>query len=162
MRKLLIVIMSAVVAGVFAPAVFAAAPADFSGTWVLNTDRGENLGMMKAVDETIVAKQTAEQILFDMTDKFAGVTTTRQVTYDLNGKPMKNKAAMGDPSTTVTRWDGDKLVTIWTAEGAISGTEVVRTETRWLSEGGKVLSVSMVRDDNPAMLFVYEKAEQAE
>jgi hypothetical protein len=162
MRKLLIAIMGAVAAGLFAPAVFADAPSDFSGTWVLNTDRGENLGMMKAVDETIVAKQTADQIVFDMTDKFAGVTTTRQVTYDLNGKPMPNKAAMGDPSTTVTRWDGDKLVTTWTAEGAISGTEVVRTETRWLSEDGKVLSVSMVRDDNQAMVFVYEKAEKSE
>ena len=162
MRKIVIAIMCTVAAGAFTPALFAAAPADFSGTWVLNTDRGENLGMMKAVDETIVAKQTADQIVFDMTDKFAGVTTTRQLTYDLNGKPMNNKAAMGDPSTTVTRWDGDKLVTIWTAEGAISGTEVVRTETRWLSEGGKVLSVSMVRDDNPAMVFVYEKAEKTE
>jgi hypothetical protein len=35
----------------------------------------------------------------------------------------------------------------------------VRTETRWLSEDGKVLSVSMVRDDNPAMVFVYEKSQ---
>jgi hypothetical protein len=159
MRDLLIAMLVTLTGAVFAPAVFAAAPADFSGTWVLNTDRGENLGMMKAVDETIVAKQTADQIVFDMTDKFAGVTTTRQVIYDLNGKEMQNKAAMGDPSTTVTRWDGDKLVPIWTAEGAISGTEVVRTETRWLSKDGKVLSVSMVRDDNPAMVFVYEKSE---
>ena len=160
MRTLVIALLSAASVGLGAQAALAEdAPIDFSGTWVLNTDRGENLGMMKAVNETIVARQTAEQIVFDMTDKFAGITTTRQLTYDLSGKPMENTAAMGDPSTTVSRWEGDKLVTIWTAEGAIAGTEVVRTETRWLSEDGKVLSVSMVRGDNPPMVFVYEKAE---
>lgn len=160
MRTLFVGLLSVVSVGLGMQGAFAEdAPVDFSGTWVLNTDRGENLGMMKAVNETIVASQTAEQIVFDMTDKFAGITTTRQLTYDLNGKPMENTAAMGDPSTTVSRWEGEKLVTIWTAEGSIAGTEVVRTETRWLSEGGKVLSVSMVRGDNPPMVFVYEKAE---
>jgi len=135
------------------------APADFRGTWILNTDRGENLGMMKAVNETIVATQTEAQIVFDMTDVFAGMTSTRTLTYDLNGATMQNKAAMGAESETVTRWDNAKLVTIWTAEGAIAGTKTERTDTRWLSEGGKTLSVSMSRADNPAMLFVFEKAE---
>lgn len=135
------------------------APVDFRGTWILNTDRGENLGMMKAVKETIVAAQTEDQITFDMTDVFAGMTTTRTVVYDVNGATMPNKAAMGAESETVTKWDGDKLVTIWTAEGAISGTKTERTEIRWLSDGGKTLSVSMSRADNPAILFVFEKAE---
>jgi len=135
------------------------APIDFRGTWVLNTDRGENLGMMKAVNETIVATQTADRVTFDMTDKFAGVTTKRIIIYDLNGTTMRNKAAMGADSETVTQWDGDKLVTTWSAEGAISGTTTVRNETRWLSDAGKTLSVSMVRGDNPAMVFVFEKAE---
>jgi hypothetical protein len=135
------------------------APADFRGVWILNTDRGENLGMMKAVNETIVATQNADSITFDMTDVFAGMTTTRTIVYDLNGAVMQNKAAMGAESETVTRWDGEKLVTTWTEEGAIAGTETQRTETRWLSEGGKTLSVSMVRGDNPPLVFVFEKAE---
>jgi len=136
-----------------------AAPIDFRGTWILNTDRGENLGMMKAVNETIVATQSEEQVIFDMTDVFAGMTTTRTIVYDLNGAVMQNKAAMGAASETVTRWDGDKLVTTWTEEGAIAGTKTARTETRWLTDNGMTLSVSMVRDDNPAMVFVFEKAE---
>lgn len=142
-----------------APVVLADAPTDFSGTWKLNTDKGENLGMMKAVKETIVATQSDEQIVFAMTDTFGGMTTERTVTYDLNGKTMQNKAAMGAASDTVTAWDGDKLVTIWTSEGAIFGTKKERTETRWLSEDGNELSVSMVRGDNPAIVFVFDKVK---
>jgi hypothetical protein len=138
---------------------FAEAPADLSGTWILNTDKGENLGMMKAVKETIIATQTDDQVVFNMTDVFGGVTTTRVVTYDLNGQTVQNKAAMGAESETVARWEGNKLVTVWTEEGAIAGTTTEREETRWLSEDGQELSVSMVRGDNPAMVFVFDKAQ---
>jgi aspartyl aminopeptidase len=141
------------------PIVLAEAPTDFSGTWKLNTDKGENLGMMKAVKETIVATQSDEQIVLAMTDVFWGMTTERMVTYDLNGKTMQNKAAMGAESETVTSWDGDKLVTIWTSEGAILGTKKERIETRWLSPDGDELFVSMARGDNPAILFVFDKIE---
>jgi hypothetical protein len=138
-------------------AAYAQAPADFSGTWELNTKRGENLGMMAAVQETMIITQNAEQIVSDYTDVFGGKTTTRQVTYDLGGGVVENFAAMGDPSTTVSQWEGASLVTKWTAEGSIAGTEMVRTETRTLSDDGQSLSVAMARDANPPMVFVYEK-----
>lgn len=143
----------------FSPMAVAEVPIDFSGTWKLNTDKGENLGMMKAVKETIVATQSDDQILFAMTDVFAGMTTERTVTYDLNGKTMQNKAAMGAESETVTSWKDDRLVTTWTSEGAIFGTKKVRTETRWLSPDGDELFVSMVRGDNPPIVFVFDKLE---
>jgi hypothetical protein len=139
--------------------VRAEAPTDFSGTWELNTDKGENLGMMKAVKETVVATQSDERIVFAMTDVFGGNTTERTITYDLNGKTIKNRAAMGADSETVTSWEGDKLVTVWTSEGAILGTKEERTETRWLSPNGDELFVSMVRGENPAMVFVFERVE---
>ena len=154
MKKLTILIML-----LAAPLVFADAPVDFSGTWILNTDKGENLGMMKAVKETLIAKQDETTLVLDMTDVFAGMTTKRQVTYDLGGKTMQNKAAMGAESETVTSWEGDKLITVWTAEGAIFGTKTKRTETRWLSSDGQEMTVSTARDDNPPIVFVYEKAE---
>jgi hypothetical protein len=138
-------------------------PVDFRGTWILNTDRGGNLGMMKAVKETIVATQTADQIGFDMTDVFAGMTTTRTVTYDLSGTTVPNKAAMGAESETTSRWDGNTLVTTWAAEGAIAGTTSERTETRCLVDDGATLNVTMTRAGNPdieaAIWFVYEKSE---
>ncbi|NND54995.1 MAG: hypothetical protein HKN56_08510 [Gammaproteobacteria bacterium] len=138
-------------------------PIDFRGTWVLNTDRGANLGMMKAVKETIVATQTADQAIFAMTDVFAGMTTTRTVTYDLNGGTAPNKAAMGAESETSSQWAGNTLVTTWAAEGAIAGTTSERTETRCLSDNGKTLNITMTKAGNPdieeAIWFVYEKSE---
>lgn len=138
-------------------------PIDFRGTWVLNTDKGANLGMMKAVKETMVASQTADQATFDMSDVFAGMTTTRTVIYDLNGTTMPNKAAMGAESETTSRWEDNKLVTIWAAEGAIAGTESARTETRCVADGGGTLNITMTRAGNPdieeAIWFVYDKSE---
>ena len=154
MKNLLTIILIA-----FSPIAVAEAPIDFSGTWELNTDKGENLGMMKAVKETIVATQSDEQIVFAMTDKFGGMTTERMVTYDLKGQTMQNKAPMGADSETVTSWNDGKLVTLWTSEGAIFGTKKERTETRWLSPDGDELYVSMVRGDNPAILFVFDRVE---
>ena len=64
---------------------------------------------------------------------------------------------MGERSETISKWVDDALVTTWTSEGAIAGTEVVRTETRSLSEDGGIMTVSMARGDRPAMVLVYER-----
>lgn len=130
---------------------------DFGGTWELNTSKGENLGMVAALKETLVIAQTTEQITLDFSDIFQGNTTTRQVIYDLAGLPVVNYAAMGERSETISKWVDDALVTTWTSEGAIAGTEVVRTETRSLSEDGGIMTVSMARGDRPAMVLVYER-----
>ena len=138
-------------------------PIDFRGVWVLNTDRGANLGMMKAVKETIVASQTTDRVTFDMADVFAGVTTKRIVIYDLNGATMPNKAAMGAESETTSRWQDNQLVTTWAAEGAIAGTKSERTETRCVTDGGQTLNITMTRAGNPdieeAIWFLYERSE---
>ena len=73
------------------------------------------------------------------------------------GKPVINYAAMGERSETVSTWVNDSLVTTWTSEGAIAGTEVVRTETRSLSEDGDSMMVATARGDRPAMVLVYER-----
>lgn len=144
-------------------AIFIAGPlwaqgaADFSGTWVLNTKKGENLGMVAAIQETLVVVQTDTEMQLDFTDVFQGNTTTRQVTYDLSGNAVENFAAMGDRSDTVSKWVGAHLVTTWTSEGAIAGTTVVRTETRKLEQDGQVMTVSTQRGEQPAMVMVYEK-----
>lgn len=135
----------------------AAGPTDFSGTWVLNTDKGQNLGMVKAVDETIVVKQTAEKLVIDFTSKFMMNTTKRQVSYDLAGKPVPNEGAMGDKAQTVAKWVDGKLVVTWTSEGAVAGSTTVKTETRSLSADGKVMSVETVRANKPPMVLVYDK-----
>ncbi len=151
--RIFLVLLALGVAGVSA----AQESPDFSGTWELNAKKGENLGMVAAIKETVVISQTAEQLTIDFTDVFQGKTTTRQVNYDLAGEPAANFAAMGDPSETVSKWIDDTLVTTWTSEGAVAGTEVVRTETRSLSADKDEMTVATARGDNPAMVLVYEK-----
>jgi len=140
-----------------AATAFAGDTPDFAGTWELNPKKGENLGMVAAVKETLVITQTADQLVIDYTDVFQGKTTTRQVSYDLSGAGAVNFAAMGDRSETVSTWDGDKLITLWTSEGAIAGTAVVRTETRSVAADGSSMTVATARGDNPPMVLVYEK-----
>jgi hypothetical protein len=113
--------------------------------------------MVAAVKETLVISQTADRLVIDFTDVFQGKTTTRQVEYELAGAPVVNFAAMGDRSETVSTWDGDNLVTRWTSEGAIAGTEVVRTETRSVAADGSTMTVATARGDNPPMVLVYER-----
>ncbi len=130
---------------------------DFSGTWQLNTDKGENLGMVKAVNETVTIRQTAGEIVLDFTSKFMLQTTKRQVRYDLAGKPVPNEGAMGDKASTTVKWAGGKLVATWAAEGAVPGTQNVKTETRSLSADGKTMTVTNERKGKPAMIMVYDR-----
>ena len=130
---------------------------NFTGTWTLNPAKGQNLGMMAAVQETIAVAQTPATVTVDYASTFQGETTKRQVNYDLAGKPVMNPGAMGGESETVAKWDGDKLVITWTSEGAVAGTKVTRTETWSLSADGPAISVESARSNRPAMVMVYEK-----
>jgi hypothetical protein len=130
---------------------------DFTGTWLLNTDKGENLGMVAAVNETLVIAQTAEAMVVDSTSSFLFQTRERQVNYDLAGEPKINHSAMGDRSETVSSWADNKLVTTWSSEGAIADTKVVKTETRELSADGKEMTIHLQRPNKSTMITVYEK-----
>ena len=89
---------------------------------------------------------------------FQGKDDDSKTHYDLTGKPATNDSPMGGPAETVTKWQADKLVTIWTSESAIAGgPKVVRTETRSLSSDGKTMTVESVRGSNPALVMVFEK-----
>lgn len=144
------------VIGGLSPAL-AAEPPNFSGTWVLNTDKGENLGMVSAIKETVTIAQTPEKMTLDFSSVFMGKTTLRKVTYDLAGKAVPNEGPMGDKADTVATWDGTKLKVVWTGESAILGNKTEKTETRVLSADGKTMSVTSVRGTKPPMVMVYEK-----
>lgn len=137
-----------------------AAPPDFSGVWQLNTKKGENLGMVAAVNETVTIAQTPAEMTLDFASRFMGRTTLRSVRYDLDGKAVPNEGAMGDKAETTARWDGEALVVAWASPGAIAGTTTIRTETRTLSADGKTMTVKSARGEKPPMIMVYEKAEK--
>jgi len=142
---------------VVAATAVAAEPADFSGTWRMNPDKGENLGMAAAVKQTLVITQTPEEFNQNFTNIFAGNTSTREVRYDMSGTPVTNFATMGAESETVARWEDNKLIAIWTSDGMFG--EVVKTETRWLSEDGNTMSVETARENRDPLLMVYDRQE---
>ncbi len=153
------IVRLAVLGAGLALAALAAAGAspDFSGTWVLNNQKGKNLGMVAAVKETAVIAQTAARLTIDFSSTFMEDTTQRQVSYDLSGQPVSNENAMGERAETVARWEGPKLVVTWTSEGAVAGTKVVKTETRTLSADGRTMTVVNERPNKEPMELVYEK-----
>jgi len=156
MKKRATVLVSILGCLILATSAIAANP-DFSGSWVLNTDKGRNLGMVKAVSETATINQTPEKVVIDFATTFMLKTTDRKVVYDLAGKPVPNEGAMGDKAETVARWDNGKLVVTWTSEGAVAGSKTVKTETRTLSADGKSMTVENVRAGKDPMELVYDR-----
>lgn len=132
---------------------------DFSGTWVLDTSRGENLGMVKAVTQTVVISQTADRLVVDVTSSFMFTENVRQLNYDLTGGTTTNETAMGEKSETVSSWIDGALVAVWTSIGAVAGSEVVRTETRSLSADAQTMTLSTARGDNPPRIMVFDRQE---
>lgn len=130
---------------------------DMSGSWVLNTKRGENLGMVAALEQTLVVTQSDARLVLDFTNVFQGNASERHLDLDLTGAAAENPAAMGDPSTTESNWEGERLVTKWTTASAIPGEEVIRIETHELAADGAELHVTTERDNRPTMVLIYER-----
>jgi hypothetical protein len=156
MKRTLLWIASMTAVAIASLALAQPAP-DFSGTWKLNTAKGKNLPMGGAVQETVTITQKSPKLTLDIASSFQGNLSQRQVNYDLTGKPVQNEGAMGDKSETVAKWEGGKLIVTWTAEGAVAGTKVTRTETRSLSADGKMMMVTSQRGTSPPTEMVYEK-----
>ena len=135
----------------------AAGAPDFTGTWQINPAKGQNLGMMAAVKQTVTITQTANELKIAEASDFQGQKSERAVRYDLEGAPVVNEATMGGANETVAKWDGAKLVVTWTSEGAVAGTKNVRTETRSLSADGRTMTVESVRGNNKPMVMVFDR-----
>jgi hypothetical protein len=148
---------SLLLAALFAALIHAQTAPDFSGTWVLNTAKGQNLGMMASLQDSLRISQTPTELIIQDTSTFQGQQNTRELRYDLNGKAVSNEGPMGDHNETLARWVDGKLVTTWTKEGAVAGTKSVMTETRSLSPDGRTMSVESVRGPNKPVVMVYEK-----
>lgn len=149
-------VLGAALAGAAVLAQAAGSP-DFTGTWLINPAKSENLGMMAQIKQTIGIKQTAKEMTLAETSDFQGQKSERTVRYDLKGAAVMNEGAMGGTSETVAQWNAGKLVVTWTTEGAVAGTKNVRTESRSLSADGKTMTVESVRGTNKPMIMVFDK-----
>jgi hypothetical protein len=152
--KILLTALTTLLATAAGPA---AAPPDFSGTWAFKVERSQNAQMMAAVQYTSRIAQTPDQLTVHDVSVYQGKEQAQDTRYDLTGRSVENASPMGDPSKTVSHWEGQRLVTQWTSAGAIAGTTVVRTEIRWLSEDGSTMSVSSAREGRPPMVLVFER-----
>jgi hypothetical protein len=130
---------------------------DFSGKWEFNPSKSQNVGMMADMKLTATVKQTAQEMTIVNASTFNGQQQTSETRLDLTGKPVSNQNPMEATAETVTRWDGNKLVTTWTSPGSIAGTKSVRTETRSLSGDGKTMTVESSRAKGPTMVMVYDR-----
>jgi len=143
---------------VMVAAAFAAQHSDFSGSWQFSPEKSKNVGMMSQMMMMQSIKQSETALDVTMRTTFQGRNDDGKTHYDLTGKPATNESPMGGPAETVTKWQADKLVTIWTSESAVAGgPKVVRTETRFLSSDGKTMTVESVRGANPPLVMVFEK-----
>jgi hypothetical protein len=137
--------------------VYTQSSPNFSGTWIFNPARSQNVGMMASLEDTATIVQTPTHLTITDRARMQDQDSTRELHFDLSGKPVMNAGPMGDQNETVAKWSGSRLVVTWTAEGAVAGTKVVRTETRSLSADGRTMTVESVRGSNAPVVMVYDK-----
>jgi hypothetical protein len=130
---------------------------DFSGKWELNASKSQNIGMMAEMKLLATLKQTQQELIIGNASTFNGREQTNEVRLDLTGKPVPNKNPMEATAETVTKWDGNKLVTTWTSPGSVAGSTSVRTETRYLSADGRTMTVESSRGKGPAMVMTFDR-----
>lgn len=133
----------------------AASLPDFRGEWKFNPGKGQNLGGMSALKQTLSIEQTAQRLVVHSHASMMGNTLDHDEAFDLTGTAVPNDDPMGNHATTESRWDGATLVTTWKSEGAVAGTTDERTEKRYLRDG--LLVVESIRPSRPPVIMVYDR-----
>ena len=133
------------------------APVNFSGNWAFDPAQSKNVGMMAQGKIHTTVVQTKVRIVVDDNSEFNGQKDAQHTVYDLTGKPVTNTSMMAGQATTRSHWEGTQLITDWESPGAIAGTLVKRTETRYLSPDGKTMYVESARSGKDPMIIVFAK-----
>ena len=140
MKRVLLFVV--VVALAVAGTVFAQAKPDFSGTWVLDTAKSDQMGGpggggaggRGAAAGPMTIKQTATELTTEVKRGEQTVTST----YKLDGSESVNKTMRGESKSTA-KWDANKLV-VKTAMETPNGT-FESTSTYSLGADGKELTI---------------------
>ena len=137
----------------------ASAPANFAGEWDFDAAQSKNVGMMAQGKIHTTVVQTAFKIVVDDNSEFNGQKDTQRTVYDPTGKPVTNTSMMAGQATTRSHWEGSRLITEWESAGAIAGTKIKRTETRYLSPDAKTMYVESARAGKDPMVIVFTKGK---
>jgi hypothetical protein len=121
---------------------FSAEP-DFTGTWVLDTEKStmgsgrSGAGKLPMQKVTVVIKQTGTTLSIER--KTADRTET--AVFKLDGTETVNKLPSGNDIKSTSDWVGSTLVTKSTM--VLEGTTVQATDVRSLSPDGKVMTIQV-------------------
>ena len=147
MKRLLVfcVLVCALVVEVWAAG---RAPANFSGTWVLDKTKSEGLsGAMAGADVTMVVTQDGKQLTTETTITGGQREIPPQkATYNLDGSETTAEMTgrMPGKATMKAKWMGDSILELNSVQNVnVQGNDVTITRTdHWeLAEGGKVLKI---------------------
>ena len=147
MKRLLIfcILVCALVVEVWAAG---GAPANFSGTWVLDKTKSEGLvGAMAEADVTMVVTQDGKQLTTETTITGGQREIPPQkATYNLDGSETTAEMTgrMPGKATMKAKWAGDNVLELSSVQNVnVQGNDVTITrQDHWeLAEGGKVLKV---------------------
>jgi hypothetical protein len=135
----------------------AQAAANFAGKWVFDSAHSKNVAMMAQATIRTTIRQSKLQVVVDDASTFNGQSDIQHTVYDLSSKPVQNKSAMAGSAASRSRWEGSRLITGWESAGAIAGTTVKRTETRFLSPDGETMYVESGKAGKDSMVIVFKK-----
>ena len=133
--------------------------ADFSGRWNFDPGKSRNIGMMAQATVVSTIAQNGTRLSVDDHSAFGGRAMDDHTIYDLTGAPAQNTSKMSGTGTTRSRWDGNRLVTEWDSEGAVPGSTVTRTETRYLSVDEQTMFVESSSAGKAPVIMVFDRAQ---
>jgi hypothetical protein len=128
-----------------------------AGQWNYDPAQSKNVGMMATMKIHTIIIQSPSELTVDDYSEFNGQKDKQHTVYDLSGTAVSNTPIMGGTATTRSRWEDARLITEWESPGAIDGTTVRRTETRYVSPDGATMYVESARPGQDPMVMVFTR-----
>jgi hypothetical protein len=154
MSRIFSAVMALAVATALPVSIAAQDKPNFSGTWVLQTDKSD-YGMMPApMSRTDIIDHQEPKITIKRTAATAEGENKLDLVYEVDGKPWKNQAGPQEVSSTL-HWEGQELVVVsevdtpqglatLTDRWSLSADGKTLTQTRTISIQGQDLKQTMV------------------
>jgi hypothetical protein len=163
-------IMTSVLASVLAAVVSVGAQQrpDFSGNWVLATDRSAQtmsglvvMSVSGLLGDKFSAVQDAKTLSLAIT--VAALSLDIKVVYNLDGSESKNMNPVGggqpdEPIFSRASWEGDKLVILTRGTALVNGKPIETKRVIWLDKDG-LFTIDRIALGEQTRRSVYQRAQ---